>query len=287
MHDLLSLLQPPQALDGTWRGSGHLPWQLELLEQTGSTNRVALERGGQGKAEGYLVVANAQQAGRGRLARTWYSPPGVNLYLSILLRPTFPTHELPFLSFLAALAVREVAQALGASCGVKWPNDVLSANHRKLSGVLSEARFEGGRVEQVVVGIGLNVNATFEDAPLEVSERATSLALLLGKRLDRAEVLRALLSAFEQRYVSLQRRGPAELLWELNRHCLTLGQPVSYESPTGLAHGKALRIDLEGALWIQPAEGEPVRVTAGDVQLVELRPGSESTSPEPLSGEEV
>lgn len=276
MHDLLTLTQPPHALEGAWRGSGRLPWHLELLDETGSTNRVAAERGAQGKPEGWLVVADRQTAGRGRLARTWFSPAGLNLYLSILLRPSLSPSELPWLSFLAALAVRETAERLGVPAGVKWPNDVLSPDHRKLSGVLSEARFDGPRVEQVVVGIGINVNARFEDAPPEVAQRATSLSLLRGQPCSRSEVLLLLLEGFERRYSTLQRRGSAELLVELQQHCLTLGQPVTYESPAGVQRGKALRIDDEGALWIQPPVGAPTRVTAGDVQLVEAVVGTET-----------
>ena len=140
-----------------------------------------------------MIAADAQTAGRGRLGRSWHSPPGDNLYLSLLLRPSRAPAEIPPLTLLAGAAVADAVAALGLSPRLKWPNDVQlvdraldgGARRRKLAGILTEMVTAGAAVEHVVVGIGINVNGT--DFPPDIADRATSVALALGQRSSRAQ----------------------------------------------------------------------------------------------------
>src|SRR5262245_30528802 len=176
-----------------------------------STSDLAAERARAGATAGLVICADAQTGGRGRLGRSWHSPAGENLYFSLLLRPARPAAEIPPLTLLAGAAVARAVAPLGVSPRLKWPNDVQlvegDGTRRKLAGVLTEMASAGNRVEHVVVGVGINVNATA--FPPELADRATSLRGALGRIIDRAEILSAVLNAFEPLYDELVRSGPA------------------------------------------------------------------------------
>jgi len=245
-----------------WLGHG-----FEQLQTCASTNDVAAARARGGADEGLVIAADTQTAGRGRLGRAWHSPPGESLYVSILLRPRRTPAEIPPLTLLAGAAV---ARALEGSCGVrarlKWPNDVLaeeSGSPRKLAGILTEMSSEGERVGHVVVGIGLNVNAV--DFPPEIAARATSLRRLLGRPVDRAVILRAILEAFEPLYDDFSARGPAAAV-EAWRPRAALGERcrVSGAGPSPI-EGVALDIDPDGALRLRDDAGIVHRVLSGEI----------------------
>src|SRR5262245_57579807 len=176
-----------------------------------STSDLAAERARAGAPAGLVICADAQTGGRGRLGRSWHSPAGENLYFSLLLRPARPASEIPPLTLLAGAAVARAVAALGVSPRLKWPNDVQlvdgQGRRRKLAGVLTEMASAGDRVEHVVVGVGLNVNATA--FPAELADRATSLRGALGRPIDRARLLAAVLNDFEPLYDEFERRGPS------------------------------------------------------------------------------
>lgn len=220
--------------------------------------------------EGVCVVAGAQTAGRGRLGRTWFSPPGAALYLSLVLRPAFlPAARGGWLSMLAALAVRDGAAALLDAAGcptgnltLKWPNDALLGG-RKLAGILIESAFAGDALEWVVVGIGLNVNTRFDEAPESLRLGATSLREAVGHALDLDRALAAVLTAFEARYEAL-RETMASPRPEYARRLATLGTRVRVQRGRDAIEGTALDVDEDGALRIDTAAG-PVNVAFGDV----------------------
>lgn len=224
-----------------------------------------------GAEEGVCVIADTQTAGRGRLGRTWYSPPGAALYASLLLRPTFlPIAQSGWLSMLAALAVRDGAAAIleGAACPtadltLKWPNDVLHGG-RKLAGILIESAGAADTLERVIVGIGLNVNTRFDEAPEDVRLRAISLREAVGHALDLEQALAALLLAFEARYEAL-RKQPASPQPEYARHLATLGARVRVRRGSGVIEGRALGVTDGGALQVETPAG-PVDVAFGDVE---------------------
>ena len=234
-----------------------------------STNDRAAERARAGAPAGLVVAADAQTAGRGRQGRQWHSPAGENLYFSVVLRPARRAAEIPPLALLMGAAVAEAVARLGVAPRLKWPNDVQlvdgAGRRRKLAGVLTEMASAGDRVEQVVVGIGINVNtAAF---PAELAERATSLRAALGRPVDRADLLAAILGALEPRLEDFDRRGPAAAVDAFNGYA---GLPDRYRvtSPGGAGdaiEGTALGVDPDGALRVRDDAGQVHRVVSGEL----------------------
>ncbi len=229
----------------------------------GSTNDAAKELGRRGAPEGTLVVAEAQDAGRGRLGRTWASPAGVGLYASLLLRPPLPPEELPRLTLTTAVAAaRAVERTAGVRPGIKWPNDLLLGG-RKLAGILTELETEAERLGYVVVGLGLNVNTP--GFPPELADTATSLYLSTGRTHSRLALLRAFLEDLEGLYeLFLARRFP-EILAEWRARTVTLGRPARVRQGDREICGLAVGVDEDGALQLQTAGGQVMRVTSGEL----------------------
>jgi BirA family biotin operon repressor/biotin-[acetyl-CoA-carboxylase] ligase len=246
------------ALATRWLGRA-----FEWLPVCPSTSDLAAERARAGAPAGLTIVADAQTGGRGRLGRVWHSPAGENLYVSLLLRPTRPANEIPPLTLLAGAAVARAVASLGVSPRLKWPNDVQlvdGAGHkRKLAGVLTEMASAGERVEHVVVGIGLNVNTT--SFPAELAELATSLRAALGRPVDRAGLLAAMLNAFEPLYEDFERRGPSVAVAAFEEFAAL---PTRCRVDDRL-EGTALGVDPDGALRLRDDAGQIHRVISGEV----------------------
>ncbi len=185
------------------------------LEEAGSTNDVAAALAARGWPEGTVVVAGSQRAGRGRQGRAWHSPPGANLYFSLVLRPPRPLREWPGLSWVVAAAVAEAVRPLaGAALALKHPNDVV-ASGRKLAGVLLETRTGAGEPAALVAGIGINVNVPAAAFPPALRETATSLLDLGGRVGDCAEVLAGVCGAIDRWYALWCAGGTAAALAQL------------------------------------------------------------------------
>jgi BirA family biotin operon repressor/biotin-[acetyl-CoA-carboxylase] ligase len=230
-----------------------------------STNDLAAARAKAQGSEGLVIATDVQTAGRGRLGRSWHSPAGENLYFSILLRPTRPAAEIPPLTLLAGAAVATALAEMGFRPRLKWPNDVqvvVGGAPRKVAGILTEMSSEGGRVGHVVVGVGLNVNAS--GFPAELSERATSLRLIEGRVLDRAVVLAAVLSSFESLYDEFRTAGPAAAgaAWQAYA---ALGERCRISTPGRPLEGIALGVDPDGALRLRDDAGHIHRVLSGEI----------------------
>jgi len=242
---------------------------LHWLEQTDSTNRVALDLARQGAGAGTAVVAEGQSAGRGRLGRSFFSPPFQNLYTSIVLRPATTAAEAPALALAAAVAVADVVAALAGDPGaveIKWPNDVLLGG-LKVSGLLMELGSEGSRVSHAVLGIGVNLNVDPALFPEEFRSRATSLAGFLGRRVDRVAFARHLYERLESVLDLCAAHGLAGVLPAFDTHFRMRGRRVRVENLGGQTQeGVALGIGSDGALRLGTAAGE-TRVLAGDVTL--------------------
>jgi BirA family biotin operon repressor/biotin-[acetyl-CoA-carboxylase] ligase len=253
----------PDLVDAA-RATRWLGRAFEWHDACGSTNDLAAERARAGAPAGLVIAADAQTDGRGRLGRSWHSPPGDNLYLSLLLRPARPAAEVPPLTLLAGGAVARAVEALGVSPRLKWPNDVQllddAGGRRKLAGVLTEMASAGERVEHVVVGIGINVNAT--SFPPELADRATSLRAALGRPVDRARLLAGVLNAFEPLYDEFVRRGPAVAVEAFSAYAAL---PERCRVDDRL-QGVALGVDPDGALRLRDDAGRIHRVISGEVQ---------------------
>ncbi len=219
-------------------------------------------------AEGTVVIADAQLKGKGRWGRTWFATQGENLTFSILLRPTIEPRMAGLLAPLVGVACLKVltGEPYGVACALKWPNDLM-ASGRKLGGILIELSAELERIHYVIVGLGLNVNCTFETAPSEVRERAASMRLVTGKTWRRVPLLQRLLAALEQEYRQFLAQGPGKLLESYRACCVTLGQEVAvYSRGELVAAGLAEDIDESCNLILRTESGLRT-VTSGEVSL--------------------
>lgn len=243
--------------------------RAEVLDATGSTNAVVGDRARSGEPEGLVVAAEHQTAGRGRLDRTWQAPPRSGLTFSVLLRPTVPGAQWPWLPLLTGHAVAKALRADGYTAAVKWPNDVLvggASDERKVAGILVE-RVESEAGPAAVVGVGLNVSMTAEELPVP---EATSLALAeRGRVPDRTDLLVLLLQTLWEAYDGWQTggdRASAHLVASYAAGCATLGRDVSVALPGGgTLTGRAVEIDRNGRLVVSTGGGERTAVGAGDV----------------------
>ena len=237
----------------------------EFLPACASTNDVARARAAAGAAEGFVIVADSQSAGRGRLGRSWHSPPGQNLYLSLLLRPALPARQVAPLTLLAGAALARTLAAAGVTPRLRWPNDLLvpaAGEFRKAAGILTEMATSGEEVRHVVVGIGLNVNGQ-EFFP-DLAQGATSLRLALGHACDRAKLLVDFLAAFEPIYDDFLVRGPAVGLQEWRRHA-DLGRVCRIDQDGTKVEGVATDIDDSGALLVRDDAGRMHRIASGEM----------------------
>ncbi len=246
----------------------------EHLETTDSTNRVAFDRGRAGAPAGTTIVAEEQSAGRGRLGRSFYSPPHSNLYTSIVLRPSCSIADAPTLILGAAVAVADtVARFLRdpQAVAIKWPNDVL-IHGRKTSGILMESSAEGTRIAFAVLGIGINLNVDRETFPEQFRSLATSLSSELGRPVERAAFARQLFEALEQVLDEHARGGFEPLRPRFEAYFRMAGSAVAVDDLGGRRiEGRARGIAANGALEIEleagDRAGEIIRVMAGDVTL--------------------
>ena len=232
-------------------------------ETTTSTMERAKREAEAGAPEGAVAIAEEQTKGRGRMGRSWISPPGVNLYFTIMLRPAL--EQLRPLPVIAPLAVCEAIEETTALLPrIKWPNDVL-IDGSKVAGVLAESEVTGEDVRFVLVGTGINVNLDAAAYP-EIREIATSLRAELGRDVSREEVLAATLTHFERLYQALRRGEVVSMPWK--QRLDTLGKQVRVETAAGGVHeGVAVEADSDGSLIVRRDDGSHVRVDAGEVTL--------------------
>lgn len=246
-----------------------VPWlgsQCIRLESCGSTNDEAARLARAGAAHGTVVIATTQTGGRGREGRSWASPEG-GLYLSAVLRPPLPLADVPPMTLAIGIATCDAVRAVGASAVIKWPNDLL-VDGRKLAGVLLEAHSQGGKLEAVVMGIGINLTRT----PDAVAATAISLAEAAGRSVDREAFVASLLSHLEcwiDRYVAC---GMPAIIpaWQERMAPGFAARAVIDGAPlTGVVCGLA----EDGALELRDDTGRIHRVRSGDVDAIR----SEST----------
>jgi BirA family biotin operon repressor/biotin-[acetyl-CoA-carboxylase] ligase len=241
---------------------------IRYFEEVDSTNRVALELARENAAHGVTVVAEAQTAGRGRLGRSFFSPPHANLYTSVVLRPSITTVEAPAWTLAAAVAVADTVAASGGSdVEIKWPNDVLLGG-LKTSGILMELGAEATRVSYLVLGIGVNLNTERAQLPDAFRHRATSLASHCGARIDRIAFARCLFENLERTLDACAARGFAGILPRFQARFRMPGQAVRVrEIDGGEISGVVRGVDTDGALLLTAPHCEALRVVAGDVTL--------------------
>lgn len=252
-----------------------------VVSTTGSTNSDLAAAARAGSPDRTVLIAETQTAGRGRQARSWVSPAGAGLYLSVLLRVGgVPRHRLGWLTLLAGVAVaRTVRDAAGVAATLKWPNDVLAGPRAaKCCGILAEA-VDGGAEPIAVVGIGLNVSHQPDELPAGAGGLPGTSLAIEGGRTDRAELAVALLTEFdrwERRWRAAQGDPVTSGVLDAYRAgCSTIGQQIRVElpagGPTSEIRGTATDVDADGRLIVQSADARHV-VSAGDVVHVRPQP---------------
>ena len=242
---------------------------LVSLALTTSTNAEAFRLAEDGAVEGTVITADEQNKGKGRLGRTWSSPPGANLYCSVILRPHIKPFEAPQLTFLSAVAVaRAIEQAAGLEPEIKWPNDVLIGG-RKVAGLLNEMSAETDGINFVILGIGVNLNMTADQFPDNLRHPATSLYIETGAKVGRARFTALLLNELDRLYAGFLDGGFAQVRREWEERCNAGGREVVVCNP-GCAdiRGQFAGIDSDGALLVRSRDGAVERILSGDVRVL-------------------
>lgn len=248
---------------------------IDYHEELPSTNRRAKELAATGPPEGLLVLAEKQTGGRGRLGRSWFSPAGSGIWMTLLLKPVILPEEMPMLTLLAAVAVaKAIFVELKLESLIKWPND-LYLDGRKISGILAETA--GGKITAgktgdareagyLLLGIGINVNQVSTDFPNDLREKAGSLRISLGAPVERGTLLRRCLAILEEEYVHACEKGFARILAYCRQYSSTLGRRVEVIDGDRRYRGKAVAIRDDGSLELQLNDhGETVRIFTGEV----------------------
>lgn len=236
------------------------------LPAAGSSQDHLRKLAGEGAPPGTVVIALHQSAGKGRMGRRWFSPQG-GLWFSLLLRPQFPLGEIYKLTLLFGVSVSSALQQFGVETGLKWPNDVM-AGGRKICGILTEVSAQPERVEYVLVGIGVNANFHVWELPEDLRSSSTSVLEVIGKKVDRAELLGRILEQSEALYAGAERDGFTAVMDAWRSRSCTLGRRVLVRLPRGIVSGTALALNGDGSLLVE-GEGGRVSVYAGDLTLLD------------------
>jgi BirA family biotin operon repressor/biotin-[acetyl-CoA-carboxylase] ligase len=235
-------------------------------ETVDSTNTLLKDLAARGAADGTIVIAEEQTAGRGRMGRAWLSPGHTNLYVSLLLRPSVQPDQVFVLTMVMALATIDGVEAVsGLGPHIKWPND-LYVRERKLGGILTEFCVRDRAVEYVVLGLGLNVNWNPEEEQ-GVLYPATSVLQETGRKISRNDLLVEILISFEDYYGRVLAGKIDEVYDKWNERSMLLGKPVEIKTTDGSLFGRALRIDRKGALVIGDDNGKEQTILSGDVSV--------------------
>jgi BirA family biotin operon repressor/biotin-[acetyl-CoA-carboxylase] ligase len=243
---------------------GHPVYYWPQVDSTMDQAKSLAEMGPDTAPDGTLVVADLQTAGRGRLQRSWWSPAATSLLVSLILRPRLFPHQAQRVTMICSLAVCEaIGRVSGLEARVKWPNDVLIRG-RKICGILTELDILGEQINYAIVGIGINVNVDFGDAPPMMAP-ATSLRAEIGQAVSRMDLLVALLERIEVRYLALQNGDTFHVQWA--KQMATLGQHVEISGGDERWSGLATGVDPDGALLLRTEDGHVQRVLAGDVSF--------------------
>jgi BirA family transcriptional regulator, biotin operon repressor / biotin---[acetyl-CoA-carboxylase] ligase len=246
---------------------GRIGWRIHYFDEIDSTQNLAREMAASDAPQGTIVIAERQSAGRGRLGRSWHSPSGVNIYTTIILRPAMPLAEVPRLSLVAGVATAEALEREAPGIvALKWPNDVWLRG-RKTGGIIAEAVTDArGNLACVLVGIGINVNLSAEDIPVELRDKATSLRAATGRACDRIAIADALFSLFDSRYMEFLSHGFEAIRPAWERYSALTGRHVSIADGGRRVTGVVKGIDSEGALVLD-VDGRVERIVAGEVSV--------------------
>lgn len=243
--------------------------RIEYHEEVESTNTEALHLAQQGAEEGTVVIAEAQSAGRGRLNRSWESPPSMNLYLSVVLRPDIPAASASLIPLMVGVAVADViSQYCPGKVRLKWPNDIL-IDGKKICGILTEMRTKADRVAFIIAGIGVNLNMQKLHFPRELRETATSLRIETALDIDRVDFAVRLFDILGNWYRVFLNGGAAAIREKWLRYAELVGKRVEVVFKETVQHGTVSGLDENGALLLEGETGMQ-QVLAGDLYIERL-----------------
>ncbi|MDY5846440.1 MAG: biotin--[acetyl-CoA-carboxylase] ligase [Bariatricus sp.] len=259
--DVLSEKEITSRLKTKWAGTC-----LEFEEVVDSTNIRAKELGEKGAPHGTLVVAEQQTAGKGRRGRSWVSPPGSSIYMTLLLKPEVEPSRAPMLTLLMAYAIADAFRGeKNLDVQIKWPNDLV-LNKKKICGILTEMSAEVGYVHYVVIGVGINVNT--ESFQEEISQTATSLRIEEGVKFQRAELIAAIMQKFEMYYEKFCASGNlSDIMDGYNAILVNKDREVRVLEPGNEYNAKALGINETGELIVEKEDGSRTEIFSGEVSV--------------------
>jgi BirA family biotin operon repressor/biotin-[acetyl-CoA-carboxylase] ligase len=248
--------------------TGNIGRNIFFYDTVGSTNSVAAGFAEKGTAEGSVVLADCQETGKGRLGRKWVSPPGVNIYMSIILRPEIEPKHVTLITIMAAVACAiALRKVTGLNIAIKWPND-LTVSDKKIGGILTETKIEQDRIIFAIVGIGININIDINAFPEDVKKIATSAKNETGKQYSRTETITMILNEIDYWYGNLKSTGQKILLSQWQKLATTLGKTVKVTTGKETFTGSAESIDDEGMLILRLPSGVLKRISAGDLTIL-------------------
>jgi len=259
--DVLSLSELKTRIKTKMAGS-----HLLYFDVVGSTNIEAKKQAENGAPEGLLVVADKQEAGRGRRGRSWESPAGANIFMTLLLRPSFSPGKASMITLVMAVSVAQaVSEAAGLTAKIKWPNDVV-VNKKKVVGILTELTMETDYIQYLVCGVGINVNQM--SFPETIAQTATSLYLEGGRQVNRAGLIEKVMERFEENYeIFLKTEDMSGLTEPYNRLLVNKGERVRVLDPKGEYDGLSHGINEIGELIVEKQDGSVENVYAGEVSV--------------------
>ena len=263
------LLSAPDIMDQTELESIHATeWagcEIYYFDSIDSTNTKAKELAEEGHPSGTLVVADRQTAGKGRRGRSWESPTGIGIFMTLMLKPEINPNNASMLTLVAAMATtRAIRRVTSVPAMIKWPNDIVM-NGKKVCGILTEMSAQFDYINHIVIGIGINVHN--EDFPEEIAKTASSLYLESGQHIHRASLIEAFLEEFEDVYAEYLKTEDMEgLQKEYDAMLVNRGRQVRVLDPKEPFEGKAMGITKKGELIVDTWESRKL-VSSGEVSV--------------------
>lgn len=258
--DVVTAGEIESLLDTEWAGK-----QIVCYPETDSTNIQIRHLGDEGAPHGTLAVADRQMAGRGRRGRTWESPGGSCIYMSLLLRPDLAPEKAPMLTLVMACSVAEgIMDCADVKVQIKWPNDII-ANGKKLAGILTEMSTQVDYINHVTIGVGINVN--LQHFPEDI-QTATSLFLETGEKRKRAPIIAAVMKRFEENYkIFMRTEDMSGLMEKYSRLLVNQGREVRILGENAGYRACAEGINQKGELVVRKEDGTVENICAGEVSV--------------------
>lgn len=259
--DILNYEEIEEYLDTDFMGRN-----IHYFDSIDSTNKKAKEMA-LGEKEGTVLVAEEQIGGKGRLGRTWISPKGKGIWMSIILKPKVDPIKVAKITLLGAAAVTKALNNLNIRSQIKWPNDIL-IDGKKICGILTEMNCELNMINYVVMGIGINVNLDANEIPEDLRGKATSVKISEGKEINRKELLANILNEFEELYLSFRDKDDLSYAIDICRkNSALIGKEIRVIKGEEIKRGKALDINEEGQLVVEFENGVVENVYSGEVSV--------------------